>query len=400
MTTYIYKAKKNTAETVTGQITAQSQEEAIDLITQLGFLPVSVEEKNLKDSVDVGRVLNVKRKDIYIFTRQLSNLLKSGVSLLRALVIMEDQTQNPYFKRVINAMSAEIRNGRSFSETLSNYPKIFDSLYSTMVKAGEESGDLQKMLYSLAIYQQRQEEVKSKIRGAMAYPVLMGVVGLITVYVMLTFVLPKMSGLFSSVGQLPLPTVILLKISHVFQKFWYIILLGATVLGLLIYRWTKTSAGQKALSQMLLKFPIFGDLILKSELARFSRTLSLLLKSGSSLNRALPVVIPILSNNVIKAHLWRCNEELTAGGSLGESIKQSSDLPSMMGHLIAVGEESGNMEESLSEIADGYEQETEEKIKMATSLLEPIMILTVGVVIGFIVFAILLPIFQIDVLAH
>jgi len=403
MTTYIYKAKKSTAETVTGKISAHSQDEAIDLINQLGFSPVSVVEESEREgakSIDVGKPRKIKIKELHVFSRQLANLLKSGVSLLRALGIIEEQTQNPYFKKVISQVAWDIKNGKSFSDSLAVYPHIFSSLFITMVNAGEESGNLYAMLVNISTYQRRQEEILSKVRTALAYPGLMAVMGVASVYFILTFVLPKMTSLFDSIGDaMPLPTVILLNVSEVLSKGGVWIIIGVLGIAYSISRWSQSKKGRVVMSRFLLSLPLFGEVILKTELARFCRTLVLLSKSGVSILKSLQISIPILSNELIKGHLMRCKDDLEGGGSFGESIKNSKEIPSMMGHLIAVGEESGNLEGVLEEIADSYEQETDETIKIMTTLLEPIMILVVGLVIGFIVFAMLLPIFQVDILA-
>ena len=404
MATYVYKAKKDTAETVTGQIQANSQEEAVDLINQLGFLPVSVvpaEEVASSQSSSSRFPRRIKTKELYVFSRQLANLLRSGVSILRSLNIISEQTENKYFRSVILQIAQEVKNGKSFSNSLRVYPKIFSSLYVTLVHAGEESGRLQEMLLNIAIYQKKQAEIISKVRTAMAYPILMAVVGVITVYFVLTFVLPKMAGLFDSIGEaLPLPTVILMKVSGILSQWWLPVLLGLGGLFVLLRLWALSASGRAALSKIVLHLPLFGHVILRTELSRFSRTLVLLLEGGVSIVKALDISIPILSNDIIKAHLTRCKTTLTAGGSFGESMRKSNEIPAMMGHLISVGEESGNLAEVLAEIADTYEQETNEQIKVMTTLLEPLMILVIGLVIGFIVFAMLLPIFQVDVLSR
>ncbi|MCA9405629.1 MAG: type II secretion system F family protein [Candidatus Omnitrophica bacterium] len=401
MATYVYTAKKSTAETVNGQINAKNQDEAIDLINQLGLLPVSVEEQGAQRAPEIRRHKPIKSKELYIFSRQLANLLRSGVTLLRALTIIKDQTSHVYFKTVLTHIIMEVQNGRPLSQSLNLYPKIFSNLYVTMVKAGEESGNLEQMLLNIAEYQHSQDEIKSKVRMAMAYPLLMAVVGIATVYFILAFVLPKMSGLFETIGDsLPLPTMILMGLSAFLSRWWFILLPGliAGIVALNYFR--KSPAGKAFFSRTLLSTPLFGEIILKSELSRFCRTLLLLIKSGMSIIKALEISIPILSNDLIKEHLYRCNQRLIAGGSFGEEIRKTKALPDMMGHLISVGEETGSLHDVLQDIAISYEEETKEKIKVMTTLLEPLMILVIGAVIGFMVFAILLPIFQMDVLSQ
>ena len=401
MTTYVYKAKKKTAETVTGHIKAQSHEEAVELINQLGLLPVMVEQDVDAERFVVTKQKKVDNKELCVFSRQLANLLKSGVTLLNALDIIEGQTHNGYFKGVIAHIGWGIKSGKSFSECLRNYSRIFSPLYLTMIRAGEESGNLQEMLRSVASYQRKQQEIVSKVRLALVYPSLIVSVGLVTVYFILTFVLPKMIGLFENIqNDLPLPTVILLNVSDTLNHYWLPVLAGIAGLILIGTRWKRSQSGRFISSRFLLRMPLFGQIVLKSELARFARALILLLKGGVSLVGSLQTAIPIMSNELIKKDLTQCKEDLMVGKSLGESLRKSQEIPAMMSHLIAVGEEAGNINDVLAEIAETYEEETDERIKMMTTLLEPLLILFVGLIIGFIVFSMLLPIFQIDILAQ
>lgn len=402
MSTFVYKAKKDTAETVTGQIKASSQEEAIELINQLGLLPVSVEEKRGEDSsVNLKERRSVKANEIYLFSRQLANLLKSGLTILKALSILNEQTQDPYFKKVLTFIAQEVKNGRSFSDSLAVFPHLFPILYVTMVKAGEESGNLPEMLSNVAIYQKNQAEITHKVIMALVYPALMLTVGTMTIYIILTFALPKMIGLFQNIGSdLPLPTVILLAVSKILSQGWWIIA-GLLIAAVMFFRrYSQTPHGKKEIALFSLKAPLFGPILLKTELARFARTLDLLLKSGVPIVRALEVTIPIIKNEIIRGGFQKCRDDLLTGGAFGEGILEIPYIPKMIGHLITIGEESGNLNDVLSEIATTYEQETNEQIKVMTTLLEPIMILLVGGVVAFIVFAMLLPIFQIDILTQ
>jgi len=365
-------------------------------------LPVSVvvQKGDVSDSSS-AKLGKVKNKEVYVFSRQLANLLRSGVALLKSLDIIAEQTQHAYFKSVIANLAMGVKNGKTLSECLADYPKVFSSLYVTMVHAGEESGNLRDMLLNVAIYQKEQEDVMSKVRMALIYPVFMAFAGLASVYFILTFVVPKMSGLFSSMGnELPFPTVILLSISTVLSKGWLWVILVSATIAFVSARWIKSEKGKTAISYMMLNLPVFGEIVMKSEMSRFCRTLVLLLKSGVSIIKAINMSVPVLGNETIKGHLSKCESELTAGGSFGDSLMRSGIIPPMMGHLISIGEESGNLNDVLTEIAEAYEQEVGEKTKIMTTLLEPIMILLVGLVIGFIVFALLLPIFQVDVFAQ
>ena len=259
-----------------------------------------------------------------MFTRQLVSLLKAGVPLLRSLDIIGEQLQNPYFKEVVKQLAAGIRDGQTFSDSLTLFPRIYSSLYVTMVRAGEEGGSLKEILYSLAQYQRNQEEISSKVRSALAYPVLMAVVGFATVFFILTFVMPRLAGLFTSAGEsLPWMTVVVINISHFLQKTWLIIVF---VIILLVISWQKRSPAQQSgllSSPWALGLPWVGEFIKKVELARFSRTLELLLKCGISILRALQISIPVLNNELLRREFAKCQEDLASGSSFGNSLKNA-----------------------------------------------------------------------------
>ncbi len=420
MATYYYKAKDKAAGTLTGQLQAENQEQALEMIHQQGLIPVMIStspeetrakqdhsEEPRKSVEKKGPPLTqikecwVKNKELYLFSRQLASLIRAGVSILQALRMLSEQTQNVPFRGVLVRIHNSIRDGKRFSDCLAEYPQIFDPFYVAMVRVGEEGGNLREILQQLAGHLQSQGEILSKVRSALAYPVLMIVVGVGTVFFILTFVMPRITQMFSSLQQtLPLPTVILMGISGFLEKFWVWVAIFILTLILLIKSWARTERGQLVLSQMKLDIPLVREFILKAELARFCRTLEALLKSGVPLLRGLSIAVPTLSNAVIKGQLSSCRKGVESGMRLTDSLREIRLIPGMMINLIHIGEESGSMENALKEVADIYEQETAETIKVVTTLLEPLMILAVGLVIGMIVLAMLLPIFQMDILAQ
>jgi len=398
MQKFTYKAKNNSAQTIHGQIEANSHEEAVELISRLGLMPISVEEtKGKKTDRSFFLLPKISSKEVYAFTRQLANLIKAGIPILRSLQILSEQENNPYFGDMIHKMQQEIKNGRSFSEALSAYPKIFSSFFVAMVQVGEEGGNLKEMLVRLADYQKNQQEMFSKIRAALAYPILMAILGVTTVIFLLTFIMPKITKLFSNLGeQLPLITRVLIGVSDFIRHGWLIIGLLIFILILALKRWSETSLGKVQVSHWKLRALLWGPLTLKVEVARFARTLELLLKSGIPLIKGLQITSPVLSNELIKQELVKCRESLESGSAMGTALRKSVYFPHMVANMISVGEETGSLETTLRDIADIYEQETNESIKTLTNLLEPLMILAVGLIVGFIVIAMLLPIFQID----
>jgi type II secretory pathway component PulF len=402
MPSYIYKAKKDAISAITGQISAQTEDDALEMIHQLGLIPVSIEESNAEGVLfrDIQEV-KIKDKELYLFSKQLANLLKSGVTLLKGLEVLSEQTKSVYFSRVLGEISIGVKSGRSFSACLSDYPAIFLPLFVAMVRAGEEMGKLRQMLNSVADFLKSQQEFSSKVRTALVYPVFMLVVGVSTVIFILTFVMPKMSVIFMDAGQsLPWPTRVVMSISHFFHAYGIQAALAGAV-GLLAFnRWRDTAQGSILIGQFLLNLPYVRAFVLKVDLARFTRTMSLLLESGLTIIRSIEMAIPTMHNPQLKMDLLVSVQALAGGESLGRCLAKSNLIPPMMVQLITVGEESGSLQESLKDIADSYEADINETTKMITTILEPALILAVGAVVGFIVFAMLLPIFSMDIMAH
>lgn len=402
MPSYFYKAKKDAANTITGHLNAQNEEDALEIINQSGFIPVSIEESNADGVLfsDI-REVKIRSKELYLFSKQLANLLKSGVTLLKALELLSQQTKSVYFSRVLNDVSIGVKSGRSFSDCLSDYPAIFSPLFVAMVRAGEEMGRLRQMLGSVADFLKAQEEFSSKVRAAMVYPVFMLGIGVATVIFILTFVMPRMSVIFMDAGQaLPLPTRIVMSVSHFFKAYGVGALIFGALSVLAFRRWRLTPRGSIVIGQFLLNLPGVRGFVLKTDLARFTRTMSLLLESGLSIIRSIEMAVPTMHNPQLKVDLLVCVQGLSAGENLGACLSKSNLIPPMMVQLIMVGEESGNLQEALGDIAESYEAEVNETTKMITTVLEPLLILAVGAVVGLIVFAMLLPIFSMDLMAH
>lgn len=403
MAIYRYRAKNGPQKLIENIIEAHSEQDAIDKISRLGYFPVSVELEasgaNVTPAFSVNPSVRINFREITILSRQLASLLKSGVPILTSLNIIAEQCDNNKLKGILANIHNAVKDGATFSSALAAYPGVFPRLYVAMVRAGEDSGALPEVLLRIADYRTKQEEIVLRLRTAMAYPVLMAVVGLGTVIFMLTYVMPRLMGIFSNMGgNLPLPTRILIFISGFLSKWWAVAIAALGVVILVTVRYARTKAGRISLGLFTLHLPLVGKLVLKAELARFSRTLELLIKSGIPILRAIDIVIPVLNNKIIQDQLKVSYKDLEQGGSLGKSLKNSKLFPIFMSNLIIVGEESGKLNEALSEVAQSYERDTDEAIKVLASLLEPAMILIMGVIVGFIVVAMLLPIFEINMM--
>jgi type II secretory pathway component PulF len=402
MPTFKYRAKKGSGEIVDGTIEAHSEKDAIEKLGEIGYLPIKIESDLTRAGRDGqahsrGASARVKSRQITIFSRELASLLRSGVPILKAIDIISEQSDDARLKEILRSVHSAVRDGESFSAALSRYSAVFSPLYVAMVHAGENSGALSEALLRISEYRAKQEDMVSRFKMAAIYPVLMGVVGLGTVIFMLTFVMPRLMQVFLRIGQeLPMPTQILISISTLLRERWPVIVIAVFIALLAARGQAMTRAGRYSASMFKLKLPIFGKFMQKAELARFSRTLELLIKNGIPILKAIDIAVPVLSNDVIKNSLQQSYQDLEQGGSFGKSLKNSPFFPAFMVNLLIVGEESGRLDESLSEVASSYERDIDEAVKIMSNLLEPVMILAMGLVVGFIVVAMLLPIFEIN----
>lgn len=417
MPVFSYVAKKGPKETVEGTIEAASQESAIEALGAQGLLPVRLEETDARTVQKAGapegprRVIaepvkakgrihlfgRVKSSEVTLFSRQLASLLKAGVPILRGLEIISEQSSHQRFRSVLQDMHERIKNGESLSAVLVSYPRLFPPIMIALVRTGEDSGTLQEALLRIADYRQRQEEILSRVRTAMAYPALMGATGVGTVIFMFAFVIPRLASLFSNMGEhLPAPTRILIGMSEAAKQPWGWAVAGIAAAAVTIFIRFRSEQASLLWSALSLRLPLVKGFTLKFEIARFSRTMELLIKSGIPVLRALEIGSPVLNNHFLRREMERIRGEIIEGGSLGRGLRGTPAFPLFMTNLIIVGEESGRLDEAMDEVAKFYERETDETIKVLTSLLEPVMILVMGVVVGFIVIAMLLPMFELS----
>ncbi len=408
MPTYTYLAKKNLNETVEGIIVADSEENAVDRLIEMGLSPVRVTPlieasagsegtQNPIARFLTGRSLG--RRDLTIFTSQLKSLMKARVDLLKSLSILYAQSSKEKLKNLIFDLHSTVKNGATFSEALGKHKEFFPSIYINLIRTGEASGRLDDVLEELDIFLTKDEEFKMHVRTAMAYPTLMIVVGVCVIFILFSFVIPKLSAIFTDFDyKLPLPTLVMLKVSAFFKTSWWMLLAAIGVVFGVFASMSQTASGRAQLDWLKLRIPVVSDLITKQALARFCRTLSLLIRSGLPVFQALSVAIPTLENAVYVRELEVVKKDVSEGSALASSMKKVAFFPSFLIQMVAVGEEGGKLDGVLSEVANIYTQETDAMLKVITSLLEPLIILVLGVVLGGIVLAMLLPIFQINML--
>lgn len=403
MPKYTYKAKKGPTEIIEGAIAAESEASCLKKLSGMGYFPISIKKQDTDTGSGVAATYifkRVRQGDLTIFTKQLSDLLDSGLTLHNALNVIYQQTENAYFRVIIGEIRDHVGDGHPFSEALKKYPKIFSNLYVSMARSGETGGMLDEILARLAGFQEAREQLQTRIKSALAYPAVMASVGLITIFVLITFVIPKIVGMFEDLGQsLPIPTAILVGISNFTVSYWYILLGFVALLIFAANRVSRTDDGRYAIDQIKLRFPIIGGLIKKSEIANFSRTLGTLLQNGVPMLESLDVVSTTMQNATLKRDILKTYKEVRDGKGLSASLLLRKNFPVFASNMIAIGEESGDIEKSLFKVADSYEREADNIIKIMTSLLEPFLILTMGLIVGFIVVSMLLPIFQINMIA-
>ncbi|MFH1593495.1 MAG: type II secretion system F family protein [Candidatus Omnitrophota bacterium] len=404
MPKFIYKAKKTPTKIIEGAVVADNKAVAMQKISGMGLFLLSIDEQtkssDAKEKQGALFQRRVSLKDLTNFTRQLSDLLESGLTVVKALDVLSKQTESRRLKEVIGDIKNFCLDGNSLSNALAKHPELFSNLFTSLVKSGEAAGALEAVLKRLSDFNEKQLDIQTKVRSALAYPILMACVGATTIVVLLTFVIPKMISMFGDLGQnLPLPTQILIGISNGIKNYWWLMLALVFAVVFLFARAYKTRDGRFTLDRFKMSMPIFGDLIKKIEIARFARTLATLLQNGVPILESLHVVSDTVNNAVIKRDIEKVGNLVKDGSDLAHGFSKSSAIPPLVVNMIAVGEESGRVERSLFKIADGYDRETDSAIKVMMSLLEPIMILVLGVIVGFIVISMLLPIFEINFLA-
>jgi general secretion pathway protein F len=420
MPRFLYKAKKGPTEIVQGEIDAETEDAALGKITSSGLVPIKLEPAIKIKVVDssTGKTTaaptetkaftpterakaRIRYDDLHIFTRQFAILLKASVPLLRIFEVLKNQTQNPKFRNILTDIQASLREGASLSETLQQYPKIYSHIYINMIHSGEVSGTLDKVLLQLASFAEKEAEIRSKVQSAIVYPLFLLLVGIGTIFVLLTFVMPRLMTLFSDLGtELPTVTQIIINISTFLQHYWIFILTGVTGITVFLRSKGLSPKQQKVLDGALLKMPVFGNLIQKAETAKFLRSVELLYENGIPLYQAVRIGTRTVSNIPMREELEKVPDRLEGGETLANSLERVPYISTFVTQMISVGEESGQLGSAVRETASFYEQQTNQVIKVATSLLEPLMILGIGLIVGFIVIAMLLPIFDIHVLAQ
>lgn len=403
MPVFEYTALNAAGKKLKGVLEADSRAAARQKIRKAGDFPVDINETLPKKRAKAkGLALpqlgkRIKQQDVHVATRQLATLLSAGIPLVQALNGLIEQTTNTGLKTIIAQIKDDVNEGNSLTAALSEHPRLFSRIYINMVQAGEASGSLDVVLERLAEFGENQQALKSRIKAAMIYPIFMALVGIGVLFMLITFIVPSITKVFEGTKQaLPLVTIILIKLSSILASFWWLLLLLILAVILAIRFALSKPAGRKYWDRIKLTFPGISDLNIKIASALFGRTLSSLLHAGVPLFTSLGIVKNILNNMILSGVIEDAAFELEKGKSLSEILRGSKWFTPMLVQMIAVGEQSGALEKMLEKAAESYEKEIETKILALTSMIEPIMILIMGLVVSFIVISILLPIFEMN----
>lgn len=396
--TFTYKVRDKSGQIIEGELDADNTSVVASKLREMGYIPVSIDKKDgggLKRDITIGGN-KVKTKDLAIFSRQFATMINSGLSLLRSLNILAEQTESKKLAETIKEVRNDVETGGSLSASLAKHPKIFSELYVAMVKAGESGGNLDSTLLRIASTIEAQVALTQKIKSAMTYPIVVFSLVLIIVSAMLIFVVPMFKKLYDELGgKLPAPTQMLIGVSEIVKNYWWLLALLAVGFTMGLKAWKKTERGRMIWDTFLIKVPIFGPLFHKVALARFTRTLAELIRSGVPILESLEIVSQTVGNKVISKAILDVQQSVREGESIARPLLDHSVFPPMVVQMIAVGEETGAIDTMLEKIADFYDQEVAAAVDSLTSLIEPLLIAVMGASVGAMVIALYMPMFNI-----
>jgi type IV pilus assembly protein PilC len=390
MATFTYTARALNGQLKSATIEAKTREEVVQQLRKQKLTVVKVDEQAKKKTA--GRI---SMRDIVIFTRQFATMINAGLPLVQALDILAKQSENQGLKEVTRQIVFDVESGHTVADALRKHPKAFTDLYTNMVAAGEAGGILDTILLRLAVFLEKNDALVRKVKGAMIYPGVILSVAVIAIGVLLLFVIPVFKEMFSSVGMaLPLPTRVVIALSEFLQGYWYMVAAGIAGGVWLLRRYYATNAGKLRIDRVLLRLPILGDVLRKSAVSRFTRTLGTLISSGVSILEGLEITAKTAGNRVIQDAIMESRASIAGGESIAAPLQKSQVFPPMVISMIAVGEQTGGLDEMLSKIADFYDEEVDAAVSGLLSMMEPVMIVFLGVVVGGMVVSMYLPIFD------
>ncbi len=404
-TTYAFRAMDVAGAATAGEVEAESKAQVTDQLRQRGLIVLDVSEKTepLKLENLLKRWKGVDMRELAVFSRQFATLVASGMPMLRTLHTLEEQTQDERIEEAAAGVRADVEAGSSLEQAMGRYPEVFDKLFRAMVRSGEQSGRLEDALDRVAFQVEKTDALRRQVKSALMYPALVFGVAVVVLLAVVTFIIPVFVGIFNDIAEehpgedssLPLPTQVCVMVSDAITGYWFVIIPVLAFSIFAFFRWKKTEKGKEAWDRFLLRIPFkIGDVIQKVALARWSRTFSGSVSAGVPMLQSIKLTGETAGNVVVEQAMEDVYASVKRGGSLAGPIERHPIFPPMVGHMVAVGEETGQLEHMLSKIADFYEAEVDAKVKALTALIEPLMIAFVGGIVGFIVIAMYLPIFS------
>ncbi len=395
MAKYNYRAQTVSGDKISGIFDANSREEVISMITSNGYYPLLIEEVKTSPEINLGFQQKVKITDISIFCRQFYTMLDAGVSINGALHILANQLPNKTLKKAISQVEEDVSKGETLSEAMRKHLNVFPSLLVSMIEVGEASGNLDSVMERMSLQYEKENKINNKVQSAMIYPIILGVVAVGVVAFLLTFVMPTFMTMFTDNGvELPLTTRMLIGMSEFLQANLVYILIMLAIIAVGLNMYAKTESGEYTFSHLKLRIPIIKDLNHKIIVSRFTRTMSALMASGIPMMKSLDLVAEVIENRLAKDALDYVRDQVAKGEGLAEPMKESKIFPEMLASMIKIGEETGALDDILDKTADFYDEELETQIQKTTAMVEPLMILAMGVVVGFIIVSIMTPMFE------
>jgi len=394
MPQFRYEVKKAPGERLTGEIEAESQRAAVARLRDMGYFPIKVEESTGDDKKDTLKqaLIRIKLKERNLFFRQLANLIDSGMPITRALTTLIAQTENPKLASTITRLRDAIQKGSNLAEAMERQPEVFPAMFCNLVRAGETGGMLDEVLWRIVDFGEQEEELRGTAVSALVYPVFLLVVGSAAIFILISFVFPKFIIIFDDFdATLPLPTRIVMGLCGFMGDFWWAVLAGVAAAIALFVSYVKTDAGRERLDVIVLRLPVLGGVVQRYEMAKFARTFGTLIDNGVPVLTALKITSDTLSNKAIAAEVDMVRDRVVEGDSISDSLGRTEHFPPMVINMIAVGEEGGRLGDVTKRVADAYDIEVSRAVKAMAALFEPILIVAMGVIVGFLVIAMLLP---------
>jgi type IV pilus assembly protein PilC len=397
MPTYLYKARDENGKPIQASMDAPSQDDLAGKLRKMGYMPVQIREALPGINMESlgSRLRRIKSEDIILFNIQLANMIDSGLTIITSLRIISEQIENKKLKGIIEDVGRLVEAGSSLSDALAKHPRVFPKIFIHTVRAGETSGKLNLVLNRLAVYVEQQEELRQKVKGAFFYPMILLFAGLLVIILIVTFIIPQFVEIFKESNvPLPVPTIIVYELGVGLKKAWYLVILG---LGLAVFgmrKYVETKMGRLWFDRMQISVPVIGPLVRKVIISRFSRTLATLVESGVSILQSLDIVRDVVGNGIIGRIVQNVRDSVERGDRIAEPLRVSEEFPLDAVQMIAVGEETGKLGYMLNKIADLYDTSIKFSVRKMTMLIEPVLLVVLGVVVGFIMASMLLPMFD------